>query len=62
MHDAAHYRAQAARFRVLAEDTDEATAASLLMLASDYEREASRLDPPADPEIPLEPECRPGQS
>lgn len=44
MHGYDFYRTQAARFRSLAEDSDHATARSLLMLAEDYEAEALRLE------------------
>lgn len=43
MHDAAHYRKEAARSRELAEGTDELTAAPLRELIRDLEAEAERL-------------------
>jgi hypothetical protein len=49
MHTAAEYREKAARFRELAEGSDNQTAASLLMLAEEYEAEARRLEPDAEP-------------
>ena len=52
MHSAAYYREKAARFREMARDTDDRTAASLIQLAEDYEAEAQRLEPDAEPPIP----------
>jgi hypothetical protein len=52
MHSAAYFREKAARFREMAQDTDDRTAASLLQLAEDYEAEARRLEPDAEPPIP----------
>ena len=49
MHTADQYREKAARFRELAEGADERTAATLLLLADDYEAEARRLEPDAEP-------------
>ena len=43
MRDSAYYRAEAAKFRKLADESDEATAAALGALAEDYDREADRL-------------------
>jgi hypothetical protein len=43
VHDAAHYRKEAARSRELAEGTDELTAAPLRELIRDLEAEAERL-------------------
>ena len=48
----AYYREKAARFREMAKESDAATAASLLELAADFEAEARRLDPGAEPPIP----------
>ncbi|WP_165357240.1 hypothetical protein [Sphingosinicella sp. CPCC 101087] len=54
MSDAAYCRAQAAKCRQLAEgSTDQQTAANLLILAEDYEKEALRLERGSDPELPL---------
>ena len=53
MHSANYYREQAARFRELARDADERTAASLISLAEDYEAEARHLEPDAEPSIPI---------
>ena len=44
MRDAPYYRNMAARFRELAADCDERTAAALLEVAENYESEACRLD------------------
>ena len=52
MHSAAYFREKAARFREMAQDTDDRTAASLIQLAEDYEAEAQRLEPDAEPPIP----------
>jgi hypothetical protein len=52
MHSAAYYREKAARFREMARGTDDRTAASLIQLAEDYEAEAQRLEPDAEPPIP----------
>ena len=52
MHSAAYFREKAARFREMARDTDDRTAASLLQLADDYEAEAQRLELDAEPPIP----------
>ena len=52
MHSAAYFREQAARFREMAKDTDERTAAGLLQLAEDHEAEARRLEPDAEPPTP----------
>ena len=52
MRTAAYYRDKAARFREMARDADERTAASLIDLAEEYEAEAARLDPDAEPPIP----------
>ena len=52
MHSAAEYREKAARFRELAEGADEHTAASLILLADEYEAEARRLEPDAEPPMP----------
>ena len=55
MHDPAYYRSHAARFRELAQDSDAQTAASLIMLAAEYEAEAERLElkarPPLTPQL-----------
>lgn len=52
MYTAAYFREKAARFRALAQGADEASAASLLQLADDYEAEARKLEPDAEPPIP----------
>jgi hypothetical protein len=52
MYTADYYREQAARFRQLAEEADQLTAASLIRLAEDYEAEARHLEPDAEPPIP----------
>jgi len=49
MRDAAYYRAEAAKYREMAKDSDESTAAALRRLADDFEQEANRLEPPAEP-------------
>ena len=46
---AAYYREKAARFREMAKESDDATAATLLQLAEDFEAEAERLEPDAEP-------------
>ena len=51
MHSSAYYREQAARFRLLANDSDEHTAATLTELAEDYEAEAQRLEPDSEPPL-----------
>ena len=51
MRDPAYYREKAALFREYAESTDERTAALLLALAEDYEAEARRLEPDAEPPL-----------
>jgi hypothetical protein len=52
MDDAASLRDKAARCRRLAETADERTAATLRMLADDYEAEARALEPEAKPPSP----------
>jgi hypothetical protein len=54
MQTAAYYRAKAARFREMANDTDDHTAASLIQLAEDYEAEARDLEPDAEPPNPAQ--------
>ena len=51
MRTAAYYREKAARFRQIASESDDRTAATLLQLADDYETEARRLEPDAEPPI-----------
>ena len=53
MYTAAYFREKAARFRELARDADDRSAASLLQLAEDYEAEAQKLEPDAEPPIPV---------
>ena len=55
-HGYAHYRAEAAKFRSMATDSDAETARSLLMLAKEYDAEASRLE--YAPEPPVRPPMR----
>lgn len=51
---AAYYRAEAARFREIAAIVDLLTAASLRMLADEFEYEASRLEAaPGGPTMPI---------
>ena len=52
MSDAASLRAKAAKCRQLAESADERTAATLALLADDYEAEARELEPEARPPMP----------
>lgn len=53
MHDAAYYRAHAAKCRELADSTyDESVAANLHMLAADYDEEARKLEGDPDAESP----------
>lgn len=52
MHAPAYYRDQAACFRELAKDSDDVTAVNLIQLAEDYEAEARRLEPDAEPPMP----------
>ena len=54
MHSVAYYRENAARFRELAADADEWTAAALIKLAQDYEAEARVLEPEAEPPMPAQ--------
>ena len=49
---AAYYREKAARFREMAKECDAATAATLVELADDFEAEARRLEPDAEPPLP----------
>ena len=51
MYTAVYFRTQAARFRELAGDADEESAARLIQLAEDYEAEAQKLEPDAEPPI-----------
>jgi hypothetical protein len=52
LYSAASCREKAARFRELAREAGGETAASLLQLAQDYEAEAARLEPDAEPPMP----------
>lgn len=52
MADAAKLRSMAGKFRALAKDADERTAADLRMLADVYEDEARRVDPVLQPGAP----------
>jgi hypothetical protein len=52
MHDAASCREKAARFRALAVGSDKHSAEHLNLLAEEYEAEARRLEPPAEPPMP----------
>ena len=45
MKSAAQYREDALRFRALANETDEATAKALLLLAAEYEALADEMEP-----------------
>ncbi len=45
----AYYREQAARFREMAEGSDERTAATLIRVAEEFEAEAKKLEQPGDP-------------
>ena len=49
MRTVVYYREKAARFRELARDSDDATAAGLILLAEEHEAEALRLEP--EPEL-----------
>jgi hypothetical protein len=51
MHSAASYREKAARFRELASDSDDLTAANLIALAEEFEAQARSLEPDAEPPI-----------
>ncbi len=51
MRTAAYYRDRASYFRSLADGTDARTAADLIRLAENYEMEARRLEPEAEPPI-----------
>jgi len=50
--DAASCREKAAQFRRMAESADERSAATLIRMAEDYEAEARRLEPDAEPPLP----------
>jgi hypothetical protein len=52
LYTAADCREKAARFRELARETGGDMASSLLQLAEDYEAEAERLEPEAEPPMP----------
>lgn len=52
MHTAASCREKAAHFRRMAESADERSAATLIQMAEDYEAEAERLEPEAQPPAP----------
>ena len=52
MSDAASLRDKASRCRHMAETADQATAATLRMLADDYEAEANALEPEPKPPNP----------
>jgi hypothetical protein len=48
---AAYYREKAARFREIAKESDPSTAATLVELSDDFEAEARRLEPDAEPPV-----------
>ncbi len=52
MQSAGYYREQASKFRKLAEESDSTTARMLRSLADDYDAEARRLEPEAEPPLP----------
>lgn len=54
METAAYFREKAAEFRDMAKDCDPETATSLILLAEEYEAEARRLQPDAEPPLPAQ--------
>jgi hypothetical protein len=52
MRTAAYYREKAARFRAMAKESDDATAASFEVLAKEYEALARRQPPEDEPPVP----------
>lgn len=54
MQTAAYFREKAAEFRDLAKACDPETARSLTLLAEEYETEARRLQPDAEPPLPAQ--------
>ena len=51
-HTAASCLEKAVQFRRMAEAADEHTAATLIAMAEEYEEEARRLEPDAEPPLP----------
>lgn len=52
IHTAASCREKAVQLRRMAEGADEHTAATLVVMAQEYEEEARRIEPDAEPPMP----------